>query len=174
MRKIILLSDTHHSLDKRFIPYLSDVDEIWHAGDIGSINILDELNQYAEVKAVWGNIDNAIIRSELKKTLYFKCEQVKVMMTHIGGYPGKYNKDILSNIKDAKPNLFISGHSHILKIMYDKELDLLHMNPGAIGDFGIHKVKTIVSFTIDEEKIKSLKVIEFPRKNITEFYQQTL
>ena len=132
-------------------------------GDIGKIEIIDILKKYAPVRAVWGNIDNHIIRKEFLKTTYFKCEGLKVMMTHIGGYPGKYEKGIKQIIKNKKPDLFISGHSHILKIMHDKELNILHMNPGAIGNYGWHKVKTILSFTIDEKKIKKLKVIEFSR-----------
>ena len=164
MKKIILLSDTHNSLDKRFTKYFQNADEIWHAGDIGDIKIIDQLRMYAKVRAVWGNIDNHIIRSEFKENLFFKCEGVKVMMTHIGGYPGRYSKKIISIIEQANPDIFISGHSHILKVIYDKKNNLLHMNPGAMGDFGIHKVKTILSFIIEDEKVKNLNIIEFPRK----------
>ena len=164
MKKIILLSDTHNSLDKRFTKYFQNADEIWHAGDIGDIKIIDQLRLYAKVRAVWGNIDNHIIRSEFKENLYFKCEGMKVMMSHIGGYPGRYSKKIFPIIEQANPDIFISGHSHILKVIYDKKNNLLHMNPGAIGDYGIHKVKTILSFTIEDEKVKNLNIIEFPRK----------
>tara|TARA_X000001036_G_C20571902_1_gene763014 strand:+ start:368 stop:883 length:516 start_codon:yes stop_codon:yes gene_type:complete len=167
MKKIILLSDTHHSLDERFFPHFNKADEIWHAGDIGNISITDQLRKFGYLRAVWGNIDNKKIRIEFKKTLFFKCEEVNVMMTHIGGYPGKYEKNISDLIEDSRPNLFISGHSHILKVMYDKKYNLLHMNPGAIGDYGIHKVKTILSFKIDKEKILDLNIIEFPRKKLT-------
>ena len=163
MKQIVLLSDTHHSLDERFIHHFENADEIWHAGDIGSLKITDELKKYAPIKVVWGNIDSSTIRSEFKATLYFKCEKVKVMITHIGGYPGRYDKKILPMIKQVNPDLFICGHSHILKVMYDKKYKLLHMNPGAIGDFGIHQAKTILSFKIDGKKIKDLKVVEFPR-----------
>jgi len=163
MRQIILLSDTHHTLDERFFPHFELADEIWHAGDIGDLEVTDRLKEFAPVRAVWGNIDNRIIRSEFKVNLYFKSEDVKVMMTHIGGYPGRYDKKILPIIEQSKPDLFICGHSHILKVMYDKKLQLLHMNPGAIGDYGIHKVKTILSFKIEGKDIKDLKVIEFPR-----------
>ena len=163
MKQIILLSDTHHTLDKRFFPYFKKADEIWHAGDIGDLSVTDKLKDFAYLKAVCGNIDNKTIQIEFKKTLYFKCEEVNVIMTHIGGYPGKYERKIHSIIKKEKPNLFISGHSHILKVMYDKENELLHMNPGAMGDYGIHKVKTILSFKIKGKKIEDLKVIEFPR-----------
>ncbi|MDG1933305.1 MAG: metallophosphoesterase family protein [Flavobacteriales bacterium] len=164
MKKIILLSDTHNSLDKRFTKHFQNADEIWHAGDIGDIKIIDQLRMYAKVRAVWGNIDNHIIRSEFKENLFFKCEDVKVMMTHIGGYPGRYSKKIISIIEQANPDIFISGHSHILKVIYDKKNNLLHMNPGAMGDYGIHKVKTILSFIIEDEKVKNLNIIEFPRK----------
>jgi hypothetical protein len=163
MRQIILLSDTHHTLDERFFPHFELADEIWHAGDIGDLEVTDRLREFAPVRAVWGNIDNRIVRTEFKANLYFKCEDVNVMMTHIGGYPGRYDKKILPIIKQAKPDLFICGHSHILKVMCDKKHQLLHMNPGAIGDYGIHKVKTILSFKIEGKDIKDLKIIEFPR-----------
>jgi putative phosphoesterase len=163
MKQIILLSDTHHTLDERFFPHFERADEIWHAGDIGDLSVTDKLKDFAPIKGVWGNIDNKTIRTEFKENLYFKCEEVNVMMTHIGGYPGRYNKKILPLIEQAKPDLFISGHSHILKVMYDKKYELLHMNPGAIGDYGIQKVKTILSFKIKSKKIEDLKIIEFPR-----------
>ena len=165
MKRITLLSDTHGELDKRFFPHFKESDEIWHAGDIGSIDIIDKLNTLATVKAVFGNIDNHIIRRSFKSTLLFKCEKVNVMMTHIGGYPGNYAKGIKDKIKECEPKIFICGHSHILKVMYDKKLKVLHMNPGAVGNYGIHKVKTIIKFIIEEDNIKDLKIIEFPRKN---------
>ena len=163
MRQIALLSDTHHTLDDRFFPHFQNADEIWHAGDIGSLEITDTLKKYAPIRAVYGNIDDKTIRTEFKANLYFKCEKVNVMMTHIGGYPGRYNKKILPIIEQSNPDLFICGHSHILKVMYDKKNQLLHMNPGAIGDYGIHKVKTILCFTIEGKEIKNLRVVEFPR-----------
>jgi putative phosphoesterase len=165
MKRITLLSDTHGELDKRFFPHFKESDEIWHAGDIGSIDIIDSLNKLAPVKAVFGNIDNHIIRRSFKQTLLFKCEKVNVMMTHIGGYPGNYAKGIKDKIKECEPKIFICGHSHILKVIYDKKLKVLHMNPGAVGNYGIHKVKTIIKFIIEEDNIKDLKIIEFPRKN---------
>ena len=164
MKRIILLSDSHHTIDERIFPYLKKCDEIWHAGDIGSLEVTDTLKKFSALRAVWGNIDSHIIRKEFRETTYFKCEELKVMMTHIGGYPGKYEKGIKQIIKNKKPDLFISGHSHILKIIHDKELNLLHMNPGAIGNYGWHKVKTIISFNVNGKEIKDLKVIEFPRK----------
>jgi putative phosphoesterase len=165
MQKIILLSDTHYVLDNRFFAHFEKADEIWHAGDIGDLTISDKLKSFASLRAVFGNIDNNTVRTEFKETIYFKCEKVNVMMTHIGGYPGRYNKKILDSIEQARPDLFICGHSHILKVMYDKKYKLLHMNPGAIGDYGAHTKKTILSFKIEGKEIKDLKVIEFARKS---------
>tara|TARA_B100000767_G_C19774375_1_gene541767 strand:+ start:3748 stop:4245 length:498 start_codon:yes stop_codon:yes gene_type:complete len=163
MKNIVLLSDTHHTLDERFFPHFEKADEIWHAGDIGSLSITDTLKKFAPIRVVYGNIDDNITRTEFKKNIYFKCEEVNVMITHIGGFPGKYDKKILNIIQNVKPDLFICGHSHILKVMYDKKNNLLHMNPGAIGEYGIHKVKTILCFKIDKTEIKDLKVVEFSR-----------
>ena len=161
--KIILLSDSHHSLDERIFPHLEKCDEIWHAGDIGNLEVTDKLKTFAPIRAVWGNIDGHKAREEFRKTTYFKCQKLKVMMTHIGGYPGRYEKGIKEILENKNPDLFISGHSHILKVMHDKELDILHMNPGAIGNYGWHKVKTILAFTVNGKEIKDLRVIEFPR-----------
>ena len=163
MKKIILLSDTHHTLDERIFPHLKDCDEIWHAGDIGKLEVTDQLKKFAPLRAVWGNIDDHSARKEFRETTYFKCEQVKVMMTHIGGYPGRYSKGIKDILIRKQPNLFISGHSHILKVMHDKKLNILHMNPGAIGNYGWHKVKTILAFDVEGKDIKNLRVIEFTR-----------
>ena len=160
MKQIALLSDTHGVLDKRFISHLKDSDEIWHAGDIGTLDIYDELCKLSKVRAVYGNIDNHKLRIILKPELLFKCEEVNIFMTHIAGYPGKYYKGITQKIKKYKPNLVISGHSHILKVMNDKKNKLLFINPGAAGNYGIHKVKTIVKFNIDRKDIKGLKIIE--------------
>ena len=163
MKKIILLSDTHSALDERFLPHLEDANEIWHAGDIGDIKILENLEKTTKVRAVYGNIDNHIIRSATKEFINFKCEEVNVLITHIGGYPGKYTKGIKEKIQKLRPKLFICGHSHILKVIFDKRFNLLHMNPGAAGNYGIHKVKTILKFKIDKENITDLKVIELKR-----------
>ena len=163
MKKILLISDTHGYIDEKIIKYANKVDEIWHAGDIGNLSVTDKLKDFAPLRCVWGNIDNNTIRSEFKEILCFKCEEVNVMITHIGGYPKKYNKKILPLIEQKRPDLFISGHSHILKVMYDEKYKLLHMNPGAIGDYGAHKVKTILSFRINKKEIKNLKIIELPR-----------
>jgi hypothetical protein len=163
MKKIILLSDSHHSLDERIFPHLKECDEIWHAGDIGDLKVTDKLKKYAPLRAVWGNIDSQEVRKEFRETTYFKCEELKVMMTHIGGYPGRYEKGVKEILEYKRPNLFISGHSHILKVMHDKKLDILHMNPGAIGNYGWHKVKTILAFNVEGKDIKDLRVVEFPR-----------
>ena len=163
MKKIILLSDTHSALDERFLPHLEDANEIWHAGDIGDIKVLEKLEKTTKVRAVYGNIDNHIIRSATKEFINFKCEEVNVLITHIGGYPGKYAKGIKEKIQKLRPKLFICGHSHILKVIFDKKFNLLHMNPGAAGNYGIHKVKTILKFKIDKENITDLKVIELKR-----------
>jgi len=166
MKNIVLLSDTHHTLDKRFFPHFKKADEIWHAGDIGSLSVTDTLKTFSQIRVVHGNIDDNTTKTEFKRNLYFKCEKVNVMMTHIGGYPGRYDKKILPLIEQANPDLFICGHSHILKVIYDKKHKLLHMNPGAIGNFGIHTVKTILCFSIDGKEIKDLRVVEFPRSKI--------
>ena len=163
MKKIVLLSDTHSALDERFLPHLEDANEIWHAGDIGDIGVLENLEKTTKVRAVYGNIDNHIIRSATKEFINFKCEEVNVLITHIGGYPGKYTKGIKEKIQKLRPKLFICGHSHILKVIFDKRFNLLHMNPGAAGNYGIHKVKTILKFKIDKENITDLKVIELKR-----------
>ena len=163
MKKISLLSDTHSILDERFIPHLKNSDEIWHAGDIGSLDVYDKLTKLSDVKAVYGNIDDHKIRIGLKSELFFKCEGVNIYMTHIGGYPGKYSKGIKEKIEKTNPNIFICGHSHILKIMNDKKNKLLFLNPGAAGNHGVHKVKTIIKFDIDDKKIRNLKIIELKR-----------
>ena len=163
MKKIVLLSDTHSALDERFLPHLEDANEIWHAGDIGDIGVLENLEKTTKVRAVYGNIDNHIIRSATKEFINFKCEEVNVLITHIGGYPGKYSKGIKEKIQKLRPKLFICGHSHILKVIFDKKFNLLHMNPGAAGNYGIHKVKTILKFKIDKENITDLEVIELKR-----------
>ena len=163
MKKISILSDTHSILDERFIPHLKNSDEIWHAGDIGSLDVYDKLTKLSDVKAVYGNIDDHKIRIGLKSELFFKCEDVNIYMTHIGGYPGKYSKGIKEKIEKTNPNIFICGHSHILKIMNDKKNKLLFLNPGAAGNHGLHKVKTIIKFDIDDKEIRNLRIIELKR-----------
>tara|TARA_B100000902_G_C26700589_1_gene616959 strand:+ start:51 stop:542 length:492 start_codon:yes stop_codon:yes gene_type:complete len=163
MKSIALLSDTHSVLDDRFIRHLKNLDEIWHAGDIGSLEIYDKLKKLSNVRAVYGNIDNHKIRITLASELFFRCEGINVYMTHIGGKPGKYSKGIKEKIEKTEPNIFVCGHSHILKIMNDKKNNLLYINPGAAGDHGIHQVKTIIKFNIDKKNIKDLKIIELKR-----------
>ncbi len=160
MQRIALLSDTHNYLDPKIFKYFESCDQIWHAGDIGTVSITDELSKIKPLVAVYGNIDGQDVRKVHPKNQQFKCEGVDVFITHIGGYPERYNADVLQTIKETRPKLFICGHSHILKVMYDKKYDLLHINPGAAGIHGFHKVKTLVRFTIHDEKIKDLEVIE--------------
>ena len=168
MKKIILISDTHGNLDNRLFQHLKESDEIWHAGDIGSLKVTDCLKKIAPLRAVYGNIDNNIIRREFEKEVYFECENIKVLITHIGGYPPKYSKKIKERLTKLKPNLFICGHSHILKIMYDDDYKLLHINPGAAGKEGFHKQKTIVLLEIQNTKIKNIKVADLgPRVKLT-------
>ncbi len=161
--KIGLLSDTHNLLNQAIKKHFSEVDEIWHAGDIGQKEILTELEKIAPVRAVYGNIDDAGLRRNLPETLSFNINGINILMTHIGGYPGKYAPAIKKQVYENPPDLFISGHSHILKIQFDKTLNLLHINPGAAGASGFHKVSTIIRFDITN-KIENLEVIEFPKK----------
>ena len=160
MKRIGLLSDTHSFLDPLVFKHFKECDEIWHAGDIGDIEVYDQLKAFKPIKAVYGNIDGAVIRRVCPLHQRFMCEEVDVWITHIGGYPKRYSTPIKEAIKKNPPKLFISGHSHILKVMYDKELSLLHMNPGAVGKHGFHQVKTLLRFTIDGKDIKDLEVIE--------------
>lgn len=163
MKKILLISDTHSYIDERIIHYAKNVDQVWHAGDIGDITVMDSLKEVSNVKAVHGNIDNNIIRKEYSENLRFKCEEVDVWITHIGGYPGRYSKKIKNIINDNPPDLFVCGHSHILKVINDKKLNLLHINPGAIGKQGFHKVRTMVRFEISKKEINNLEIIEFKK-----------
>ena len=163
MKKILLISDTHGYIDEKIIKYANQVDEIWHAGDIGDISVTDTLKTIKPLKAVYGNIDDQKIRSEFPLHNRFLCEKVDVWITHIGGYPKKYNPKIIDELRSNPPDLFICGHSHILKVINDKELNLLHINPGAIGKHGLHSVRTIVQFEINGDKIENLSVIEFKR-----------
>ena len=163
MKLIGLISDTHGFLDSRFIYHLKNCDEIWHAGDIGSQEVAEKLKEIASLKAVFGNIDSHKIRLEFPENLRFMCEQVDVFITHIGGYPGRYDKRVKKVLQSKPPTLFICGHSHILKVMNDKKLGILHMNPGAAGNSGLHKVKTMIRFKIDGENISNLEVVELKR-----------
>ena len=163
MKKILLISDTHVYIDEKIIKYTNQVDEIWHAGDIGDISVTDTLKTIKPLKAVYGNIDDQKIRSEFPLHNRFLCEKVDVWITHIGGYPKKYNSKIIDELRSNPPDLFICGHSHILKVINDKELNLLHINPGAIGKHGLHNVRTMIQFEISGDKIENLSIVEFKR-----------
>jgi uncharacterized protein len=163
MTRIGLLSDTHSFLHPKIFEHFKTCDEVWHAGDIGSADTIYELRKFKPVRAVFGNIDGYPLRSIVPEIELFFCEEVKVLMTHIGGYPGRYEKKVRELIAGEKPNLFISGHSHILKVMFDKKNNLLHINPGAAGKSGLHKVITFVRFAIDGKNISDLEVIEIQR-----------
>ena len=163
MKKILLISDTHGYIDEKIIKYANKVDEIWHAGDIGDISVSDKLKKIKPLRGVYGNIDDQKIRTEFPLHNRFMCEKVDVWITHIGGYPKKYNSKILEELKSNPPDLFICGHSHILKVINDKRLGLLHINPGAIGKYGLHSVRTMVQFEINGKKIENLSIIEFKR-----------
>ena len=164
MKKILLLSDTHSHIDAAILKYADLADEVWHAGDIGDLHVTDTLKKHKPLRAVFGNIDDDKARMEFPLNNRFMCEGVDVWITHIGGYPGKYNQSIRAEINANPPKLFICGHSHILKVMFDKKLNLLHMNPGAAGISGFHQVRTMLRFVIDGEKIKDLEIIEIGKK----------
>jgi uncharacterized protein len=164
LKRIGLLSDTHGFVEPKLFDFFKDCDEIWHAGDFGNIETADILGAFKTLRGVWGNIDDHILRSSFPGHLKFRCEGVKVWITHIGGYPGHYDKSVKPGIFDDPPTLFISGHSHILRVIYDKKLGILHMNPGAAGNHGFHKVKTLIRFVIDGDQIKDLEIMEIQRK----------
>jgi len=163
MTRILLLSDTHGYIGNDILKYVEQVDEVWHAGDIGDLAVTDKIKELKPLRAVYGNIDNANIRKEFPEHNRFMCEDVDVWITHIGGYPKRYSPNVKPEIFNNPPKLFISGHSHILKVMPDSKLNLLHMNPGAIGKHGFHKVRTMLRFTINNGTIANLEVIEFKK-----------
>ena len=160
MKKIGLISDTHSFLDETLFTHFQHCDEIWHAGDIGNPKVADKLEAFKPLKAVFGNIDGHEIRKRFPEHLRFDCEDLDVWITHIGGYPGNYNQRVRGDIKLNPPGLFISGHSHILKVISDKQLELLHFNPGACGIEGFHKMRTAMRFEVENGKIQNLEVIE--------------
>lgn len=164
MKTIGLISDTHGFLDDSIYKHFEVCDEIWHAGDFGSIEIADQLSAFKPLRGVYGNIDGQDIRLSYPEHLKFRCEGMKVWMTHIGGYPGKYNPKIREELYKDPPGIFISGHSHILKVMFDKKINCLHLNPGAAGKQGWQKVRTLLRFCISEEKIYNLVVIELANR----------
>ncbi len=164
MIKILLLSDTHSYIDDQILKFVKQADEIWHVGDIGDIKVTDTIKNLKPLRAVYGNIDNTEIRSEFPLDNKFTIENVSVWMTHIGGYPNRYDVRIREEIKNKPPKLFISGHSHILKVQYDKNLNLLHINPGAAGKHGHHQIRTMIRFVIDKSEIKNLEIIELEKR----------
>ncbi len=164
MTRIALLSDTHGFIDDQILRMIESCDEVWHAGDIGKIHVTDTLRKHKPLRAVWGNIDGTQARAEFPEHQRFLCEEVDVWITHIGGYPNRYDVRVRDEIRRNPPKLFITGHSHILKVMYDKKLQLLHMNPGAAGKSGFHKMRTMLRFSIDGDEIKDLEVIELGKR----------
>lgn len=162
MKRIGLLSDTHGDLDPKVFEYFKDVDEVWHAGDVGSLEVIDALRNFKPTRGVYGNIDEHKIRLEFPEFNRFYCEDLEVLITHIGGKPGKYSKPAFEELEKKAPKLFICGHSHILLVKMDPRYNMLWMNPGAIGYKGFHKVRTMLRFSITGERIHNLEVIELP------------
>ena len=164
--KIGLISDTHGYFDDTVFKHFDRCDEIWHAGDFGSMQVIEQLEAFKPLRGVFGNIDDQKIRQKFPENLRFNAEMVDVWMTHIGGYPGRYSPLVKPEIFNNPPKLFISGHSHILKVQFDPKLQLLHLNPGAAGKQGWHKVKTIMRFEINADKIENLEVIELGHRSL--------
>ena len=164
MKKIVLISDNHGYEATELLPFVKEADEIWHAGDIGSLNSIKMFEKNKPFKAVYGNIDDADTRMTYPLRLSFECEGLKILITHIGGYPGKYPASIKKWILDERADVFICGHSHICKVMYDSKLNHWHFNPGSYGHHGFHHIRTALSFTIDDKKISDLSVIELGKR----------
>ncbi len=164
MKRVGIISDTHGTFDDRLREFLTEVDEIWHAGDVGSIELADQITRFRPLRAVYGNIDGGAMRVAWPRWASFECEQARVLMTHIGGYPGRYEQGAVEQILQTHPNIFITGHSHILRVGYDKRYGLLHINPGAAGISGFHHVRTAVRLTIDGSDIRDLEVGEWSKK----------
>ncbi|MBN2614778.1 MAG: metallophosphoesterase family protein [Bacteroidales bacterium] len=163
MIKIGLLSDTHGSIPDRAVSFFAECDELWHAGDIGNYSVVEKLRKIKPLKAVYGNIDGGILRQEFPEVALFEVEGLRVLMMHIGGYPGRYTQQARPLIEKYRPGLFISGHSHILKVIFDKKHQLLHINPGAAGNSGFHKNITMVRFQIEKGRISDLEVFDKER-----------
>jgi len=159
LKKILLLSDTHSYIDNAILKYLNQSDEVWHAGDIGKIDVLEKLEKKVLLRSVYGNIDDHMVRSATKETNTFICEKIKVSMIHIGGKPPYYNKKTNALIKKENPKILVCGHSHILKVEYDKAKDVLYMNPGAAGRHGFHKKRTMIRFEINGTEIEKMEII---------------
>ena len=164
MKKILLLSDTHSYIDDQILKFVKQADEVWHAGDIGDLKVTDTIKKIKPLSAVYGNIDDADARAEFPLDNKFSVENVSVWITHIGGYPNRYNQRIREEIKINPPKIFIAGHSHILKVQYDKNLNLLHLNPGAAGNHGFHKIRTMLRFELEKGEIKNLEIIELAKR----------
>lgn len=162
--KILLLSDSHSYIDERILEYAKNADEIWHCGDFGNLEVIEQLEKIKPLRGVYGNIDGTEIRKIFPEVTRFKCEDVEVLMIHIGGYPGKYTPLTKKELAEKSPKLFISGHSHILKAMYDDKNKLLHLNPGAVGKVGWHQMRTMMRFEINGDQIENLEVIELGKK----------
>lgn len=160
MKKILLLSDTHSFIDDQILKFVKQADEVWHVGDIGNLEVTDTINKLKPLRAVYGNIDGKDARLQFPLDNKFRVEDVTVWMTHIGGYPNRYNARIRDELKKIRPKIFISGHSHILKVQYDKKLELLHLNPGAAGKHGFHKIRTMLRFELDKGEIKNMEIVE--------------
>ena len=163
MTKIGILSDTHGFVEPRLFDFFASCDMLFHAGDIGSMEVADQLSAFKPLIAVYGNIDGSYIRAVYPEVQRFNCEDVDILMTHIGGYPGHYERKIQTTLKNFPPKLFITGHSHILKVMYDQTLQFLHINPGSMGNSGIHRVKTAIRLVVDGNNMKDLEILEIPR-----------
>jgi putative phosphoesterase len=164
MTNILLLSDTHGYIDEQILKYVKQADEVWHAGDIGDIVVTDTIAKLRPVRAVYGNIDGTEARVQFLLDAKFSIEKINVWMTHIGGYPKRYEKRVREQLAKNPPKIFISGHSHILKIIYDNKCNLLHLNPGAAGKSGFHKVRTMLRFSIDGSEIKNMQIIELEKR----------
>jgi putative phosphoesterase len=163
MLQVGILSDTHGSIHPRLYEFFESCDELWHAGDIGDISVTDRLREFKPLVAVYGNIDGALLRSEFPKEVLFQREQIQVFMTHIGGYPGKYQPGIRQRLMELRPKLFVCGHSHILKIIFDQNLQLLHINPGASGNSGLHHKITMIRMKISEDRMFDVEILEIDR-----------
>ena len=164
MKKILLLSDTHSYIDDQILKFVRVTDEVWHAGDIGNLEVTDTIKKYKPLRAVFGNIDDKDARAEFPEDLIFEIENMKVFITHIGGVPGKYKSRIRETIITKKPSIFICGHSHILKVQFDKKYNVLHLNPGAAGKHGFHSTRTMLRFELDSGTIKNLEIIELAKR----------
>jgi putative phosphoesterase len=165
MKKILLLSDTHSYIDDQILKFVKQADEVWHAGDIGNLIVTDKIKELKPLRAVYGNIDDKDARAEFPLNNRFVVENVDVWITHIGGYPKKYNQRVRAELRENPPKLFICGHSHILKVQYDESLQLLHLNPGAAGKHGFHKVRTMLRFVLEDGNIKDLEIIELAKRS---------